>query len=93
MQRFLSSAGRIVYASGEPPLEEPPGDYGEGWVTLGPQQPYTAAMEYEERPVVRQELQDRLREIRRLGDDGLVTNLPGVDRWVESLVVGYRVRG
>ena len=43
MQRFLSSAGRIVYASGEPPLEEPPGEYGEGWVTMGPQQPYKAA--------------------------------------------------
>ena len=32
---------------------------------------------------MRQELQDRLREIGRLGDDGLATNLPGVERWVE----------
>ena len=68
VQRFLISAGRIVYASGEPPLEEPRGEYGEGWVTLGPQQPYTAAMEYDETSIGRQELQDRIREIGRLGD-------------------------
>ena len=89
VQRFLSSAGRIVYASGDPPLEEPPRDYGEGWVTLGSQQPYTAAVEYEETPVVTQEMQDRLRESGRLGDDELATNLPGVERSVE--VVGGRL--
>ena len=89
MQRFLSSAGRIVFASGEPPFEEPPRAYGEGWVTLGPQQPYPMAMEYGETFVITQKLRDQLREIGRLGDDGLATNLPGVERWVE--VVGRRL--
>ena len=47
-------------------------------------------MEYEETSIVKQQQQDRLREIGRLvEDDGLATNLPGVERWVE--VVGGRL--